>query len=300
MRDKGLIILLSIITISCGISYSVPRATLHIDLANSNDIGMVRDEISAFLLSKGFEDLGIDEEMLDLVEWSSRRHKNDAIAKFNSAEIDRIHRTRNLKNEDLEIDVMMIDYSDPAIKKRFVNYPTSETEITDSPSIELNIYNHRPGGFSAKAHEFYKELYAFIESKYKGPIHTIFSPPATDQTEFYKTSAINIFTAAVWWLLVYLITISLFGFIIIKILNRTKFSINLKRAIFALLGTILATPLPFPAATIFVIVLPSVLALPAIGSDYFSRVQEFAMPSFIVSAILCLLISIRLVKERPL
>lgn len=298
MRNTALITILSIVLISCGISYSVPRATLHIDLVSSNQMDMVRNDISSFLISKGFRDLGKDEEMLELLEWSSKQHEGDVIAKTNSDSINRIHRTRHFKNEDIEVDVMIIDYSDTAIKKRFVNYPTSETEITESPSIELNIYNYRPGGFSAEAHGFYNEMYSFIKSNYKVPIQTIFSPPATNQIEFYKTSVVNLLSGALWWLIVYLISISLFGFIIIKILNRTKLEISSKRVVFSLLGTIFATPLPFPAATIMVVVLPGVLAIPAIGSDYFVRIQDFAIPSFIISAALCFLISIYFINGR--
>lgn len=282
--------------VSCGSSYSVPRAALHIDVTDSNQFNILRDSIKEFLIAKGFVDLGKDEEMLDLLEWSSKKHQGDAIAKTNSDQINRIHRTRRFKNEVLDVDVVIIDYSDIAIKKRFVSYSTSESKISDSPTLELNIYNYRPGGFSIEAHKFYEEIILFIESNHNSPINTVFSPPETNQSEFYKVTAINLLSSGFWWLIVYAISIGIFGFIIIKTLNCTEFTVIAKRAIFALLGTILATPLPFPAATIFVIVLPSVMALPAIGSDYFLRIQAFAIPSFIVSAALCVLISIYFIK----
>jgi hypothetical protein len=296
MQSKVLIILISIMLVSCGSSYSVPRATLHIDVPDANQFNILRDSISTFLLAKDFTDLGKDEEMLELLEWSNKKHQGDVVAKSNSGLIDRIHRTIRFKNEEFEVDVVIIDYSDPAVKKRFVNYSTSESEISDSPTLELNIYNYRPGGFSVEAHELYEGLRSFIELNHNSPINIVFSPPETDQYEFYKSSAINMLTIALWWLIVYMVSIGIFGLIIINILNRTKLAVDTKRAIFALFGTILATPLPFPAATIFVIVLPSVLALPAIGSDYFLRIQAFAVPSFIVSAVLCVLISIYSIK----
>ena len=298
MRSKLLTTLLSIMLTSCGSSYSVPRATMHIDVLDAHQFHMIRDNISTFLITKGFADLGKDEEMLELLEWSSKKHQGDIVAKTKTDQINRIHRTRHFKSEDLEVDVMIIDYSDTAIKMRFVNYPTSETEITDSPTLELNIYNYRPGGFSIEAHEFYKEMHSFIESNHNGSIRTIFSPPETDQGEFYKTSAINLLVGALWWFIVYLVSIGIFGFVLIKFLNRTKLAVVTKRVIFSLFGTILATPLPFPAATIFVIVLPSVLAIRAIGSDYFIRIQEFAIPSFIISASLCVLVSIYFIKSQ--
>jgi len=295
MRSTVLIIFVSIMLMSCGSSYSVPRATLHIDVTDVNQFNILQESISDFLMAKGFTDLGKDEEMLDLLEWSSKKHQGDVIAKTNSDQINRIHRTRRFKNEELEVDVVIIDYSDSAIKKRFVNYSTSESEISDSPALELNIYNYRPGGFSVEVNKFYEEIFSFIESNHNKPINIVFSPPETNQSEFYKITTINLLTSGLWWLIVYTISIGIFGFIIIKTLNRTNFAIFTKRAIFALLGTILATPLPFPA-TIFVIVLPSVMALPAIGSDYFLRIQTFAIPSFIVSAALCVLISTYVIK----
>ena len=298
MRYPVLIITLSIMLLSCGISYSVPRATLHIDLIDANQMDMMRGQIGSFLTSKDFEDLGKDEEMLALLEWSSRKHGNDSVVKIDSDSISRIHRTRHFTNKVIEIDVMIIDYSDTTIKKRLVNYPASETEITDSPSIELNIYNYRPGGFSVEAHRFYEEMYSFLKSKSNAPIHTVFSPPATDQKEYYKISAVNLLSGALWWLVVYLMSISLVGFLMIKILNRTNLAVAYKRTAFALFGTILATPLPFPAATILVVILPSILAIPAIGSDYFVRIQNFAIPSFIVSAVLCVVISIYFIRGR--
>lgn len=295
MRSTVLIILLSTILMSCGSSYSVPRATLHIDVTNADQFNMLRGSISDFLIAKGFTALGKDEEMLDLLEWSSKKQQ-DGIAKTNSNQINRIHRTRRFKSEELEIDVVIIDYSDPEIKKRFVNYPTSESKISDSPALELNIYNYRPGGFSTEGHKFYEELFSFMESNYYSPVNIIFSPPATNQSEFYKITAINLLISGLWWLIVYTISIGIFGVIIIKTLNHTKFAVSTRRAVFSLLGTILATPLPFPAATIFVIVLPSVIALPSLGSDYFLRIQGFAIPSFIVSATLCVLVSIYFIK----
>lgn len=298
IRFTALITFLSILLCSCGSSYSVPRATLHVDLAEASQLDGIISSISTFLSSNGFRDMGQDEEILALLEWSSKRHEGEDIARSNDDEIDLIHRTNRLKNESMDVDVTMIDYSDTTIKKRFANYPASETEITDAPSLEINIYNYRPGGFSPEAHRFYSKFHAFIETGNPGRVHTVFSPPETDQAEFYKTRAVNLLGGALWWLLVYSISISLFGFVLIWLLNRTRLGITYRRAVFVLLGTALATPLPFPAATLFVIILPSVLALPAIGSGYFSRIQDFAIPSFIVSCVFCILISAWLIRRK--
>lgn len=295
MRKIIFIVMLSIALSSCGISYSVPRATLHIDLVKAGQMAESQNTISSFLILKGFVNLGKDEEMLALLERSSKRHEDgeyaDTFAKINNRQINRINRTRRFNHEALQVDVEIVDYSDTSIKKRFANYPTAETKITDSPTLELNVYNYRPGGFSPEAHKLYSELFLFIKASSPGSIYAIFLPPKTNQAEFYKVRVINFVGAVLWWLFVYLIGISVFGFVVIKLLNGTKLSVIPKRTIFTLLGAALATPLPFPAATLFVIILPSVFAMSATSTDYFVSVQGYAIPSFIVSAIFCVLIS---------
>jgi len=300
MRSTVPVVLLSLMLISCGISYRVPQATLHIDVADGKQFNILQDSISDFLIKQGFTDLGKDEEMLELLERSSTRNQGGDIAKLNAVlvdQIDQIHRTRRFSSEQLEADVVIIDYSDPAVKKRFVDYSDSESEISGSPALELHITNYRPGGFSAEVQKFYKDIRSFISSNHNNTVNTVHSPPATNQHEFYKVSAINLLASALWWSIVYAISIGIFGSIIIKILQRTKLAVPTKRAIFALSGTLSATPLPFPAASIAVVKLPSLLALPEIGSDYFLRIKTFAIPSFIVSAALCLLVSFYFIKS---
>lgn len=298
MRRTIFIVFISLILVSCGSSYSVPRATLHVDITDENQFNILRSSLNKFLVQKGFTDLVKDEKMLELLEWRSKEHQGDAVSNTNSFIIDWIHRTRRSTNDELDLYVEIVDYSDFAIKKRFVNYPTSETEISNSPSLELNIYNSRPGGFSAEGHEFYKAIFSFIELNHNQPINIVFSPPETDQYEFYKNNFINFLAIAFWWLIVYMFSIAIFAVIVTKILERTKLTVITKRGIFVFFGTLLVTPLPFPAGIILSIMLPSILALPLIEADYVLRIQDYAIPSFIVSAIFCALLSIKLFKEK--
>lgn len=296
MRNTLAILIYSMLLVSCGSSYSVPRATIHVDLSENDSIDKMQETIVSYLEEKKFIDLGKDEEMLKLLEWSNTQHEGQ-LAENNNEQIKRIHRTLHLKNESLDIDVILIDYSDPLVKERYVNYSSAVAEITNLPALEINIYNYRPGGFSKEGHRFFSETYKLVSSKYGNSAYVIFQPPETNDEEYYTTTLSNLISGAFWWLIVYSVSLGLFGFLIMKGLKRTRLPIIWKRAIFTIFGTLLATPLPFPAATIFVIVLPSVLALPAIGSDYFSRVSDFAIPSFLVSTVICFIISTRCIKE---
>jgi hypothetical protein len=296
MRYILVILVFTFLLSSCGTSYSVPRATIHVELTENDSVDEMQEKIVSYLMQRKFIDLGIDEEMLRLLEWSNTQHEGKLV-ESNNEQIKRIHRTRHLKNEPLDIDVMLIDYSDPSVKERYVKYSEAIVEITKNPTLEINIHNYRAGGFSPEGHSFFNEFYAFVSSNYGNRAYIVFQPPETNDKEYYKTTLTNFLSGAFWWFIVYSISLSIFGVVLIKGLKRTRLSIIWKRTIFTIFGTLLVTPLPFPAATIFVIVMPSVLALPAIGSDYFSRVSDFAIPSFIVSAVICFIISMRCIKE---
>ncbi len=291
------IVLISFTLISCSQSYTVPRATIHIDFPHSDNLTLVKNEVEAFLLSKGFAARGKDNEMLKLYEWSKSNEKSNSLSDFQDIQIDRINRTSTYKNETLNVDVKVIDYSDVALKKRFIDYQNSESEVTAQPSLELNIYNYRPGGFSLGAHEFYREFMSHIATiKDTSPI-VIFRPPATNPEEYYKVYAINIVWFIVWWTICYSVSIGLFGLIIKKLMSRLSLTTKSKQSIFTLGGTVLCTPLPFPVSIFSIISLPSIFAIPSIGSDYFIRIQEFAIPSFIFSFLLCLKLSKRYVNK---
>ena len=296
--NKYLLIVLGLFILTgCGESYSVPRATFHIDLKNAEDAKILAQQINEFLLSEGFADLGIYEEMINLLSHSGAREEYN-MKEIYDDQIQRIRLERNYVNKSRKIDVQITDYSDPDLKKRYVNYPTSESAITGLPSLEVNIHNMRPGGFSADALKFYDKFTSLINSKYGGDIKIIFSPPKSDQKEFYRISTKNLLGRTFNWIVVFVLTIAIFGLIIIKLLKLTKLNIFQKRAIFSICGSILSTPLPFPVATILTTLLPSVFAIPAIGSDYFSRIADVGIKSFLICFSLCVLLSVILIKEK--
>lgn len=276
--------------VACGISYGVPRSTMHLDLKRASDLANVVDEIDSFLRSRGFEKLGKDTKMLEFLESTDAKH--------NEFVLEMLRREMRFKNRAENIEVVLIDYSEPKIKKRHTNYPSAQVEPTDTPALEINIYHHRPGGFGPKAHLLHSELNSYLRAKYAGHLITIFEPPATNQAEYYKVTTVNLVSSAVWWVVVFGLSLLLFGTVSRKLLNRTQLGLIPKRAAFTLISSLLVTPLPFPTGFIFTVVLPSVLALPSIGTDYFSRIQSYALPSFGVSILLCAAISVFLFKSN--
>jgi hypothetical protein len=260
---------------------------MHLNLRAPNDSTKASSEIGMFLTARGFSNLGKDEKMLELLAWSSAKHGED-----NSEQIRRINRETHFRNDSEEIDVTLVDYSDPITKRRYANYQSTGVKLTDTPALEINIYHFRPGGFGPKAHTLHNELKSFLTAKYGESIITIFKAPATNQPEYYKTTIVNLLASGVWWVAVFTVSLLLFGSVSRKLLKMTKLGVGSKRAVFTVVNSLLVTPLPFPAGFILTIILPSVLALPSIGTDYFTRIQSFAVPSFCVSLILCATISV--------
>jgi hypothetical protein len=78
------------------------------------------------------------------------------------------------------------------------------------------------------------------------------------------------------------------------VLKRAPIPVNAKRGLFILVNAWLATPLPFPVATILVWTLPNLLAFPWTYPDYYSRVLDVALVSFPISLALCALIARKL------
>lgn len=287
-------ILIVLVLCSCGISYKVPSATIQIALISADDVDPLRVSIGSYLISRGFEDQGKDEEMLKILEARSSRTDLGSNNWVNFR-IEQLNLTQRLSNDKLNLEITIIDYSNVQAKKRHLKYNTEETPVTDGPSLEIGLLNHRPGGFSKNAFSFYNDLISVLEKTYEGEIRIIFSPPPTNQREYFRIEIINFISGIVWWFVVFSISISLFGFGIRLLLKKVKLSILSKLLIFTFFGTILSTPLPFPAATILIVLLPSVFAIPSIGTDYFVRVFDFAIPSFSVSALLCTALAFKFV-----
>jgi hypothetical protein len=118
-------------------------------------------------------------------------------------------------------------------------------------------------------------------------------PPATNDREYWRISITNFIVVVVNWLAVFGVSLAITGSLSVYIIKKASIRVSIKRGIFVLINTWLVAPLPFPAATILVIVLPNVLAFPWTSLDYYQRVIDVAVVSFPIALILCTLISFR-------
>ena len=285
MRRTIASVVVALLFCSCGISYSVSSATVHVELLEAKDADTVKLLIHDYLIGNDFRDMGHDEEMIDFLERVISR--TDASAEeWQYSRIDLLRLTRSYENDNENLKVDVIDFSDVETKKRHGRRIDGEAKSNDVPILKLKILNYRPGGFSPEAHRFFQDFTVFLSQNYAGEILTIREPPPTDAFEYYKTMAINGATWVGWWLLIFVGSIAVIGVLMVKVLGRLGFGVAAKRIALILIGPILTTPLPFPAATIFVILLPSVFAIPAIGTDYFARIADFAVPSAAASLLL--------------
>jgi hypothetical protein len=111
--------------------------------------------------------------------------------------------------------------------------------------------------------------------------------------EYWRITIVNGLALALQWTLAFAITVTATGALTFFVLRRLSLSRAMKQGLFVLLNTWLATPLPFPVATILVALLPNLLAFPWTHADYYQRVQDVAVVSFPISLALCVLISLR-------
>lgn len=273
---RGLFCLVSLVVAACGASFSLDPARFVL----SDGEGLSREKVllvvSPFLARHGFEDLGIDQEMIDLVERSPVKDESHLADLRNR--LTYLNRDKNLR-------VMVTDYSDPSRRRPMLAY-----QAPAGPFFELSVYEERPGGFSPDGHRFVSALHE--ELRHALTTTMVTPPPATDQSVYWRTTAINGLGLAVQWALAFSIAVAATGTMTLYVLRRLPLRRTTKQGLFVLINTWLATPLPFQAATILVVLLPNLFAFPWTYADYSRRVQDVAVVSFPISLTLCFLISL--------
>ena len=270
----------------CGSSYIVPSARLLLSEAEAVSISDLRSAIGPMLEAEGFDDLGTDDAMIDLERRTAPDEATAALRVF-----ERLHEYTYL-NERRSLRVEVSDYTDVARKR-----PARAYELPAGPFFEIRVYEHRPGGFSSSGHRFLAELQQRLELldllvTLKSP------PPATDDVEYWRVTLAGFFGGLVTWLIVFGVTVAVTGGASYVVLRSAPISVAAKRGVFVLVNTWLATPLPFPIATILIWTLPNLFAFPWTYVDYYRRVADAALVSFPVSFALCVLISRKVFVER--
>lgn len=277
MRARIFALLAALALPASAVAYRVEPSRLLVATDEQTTIETVLAALGPALEGQGFEDLGKDEAMSRLL---AATHADDSPAV--SEPRDRhtyLHRDRGLRIE-------VIDFPAPA-KPR---YPT-RYERPAHPFVEVSFYEQRPGGFSAEGHAFHAWLQATLEQSLGKPVLVAVPPPPTNQIEYWRATLLNAVVSAGSWLIAFGLAISAWSLLSRAALGRPSLPRGAKLGIFVLAGTWLATPMPFPAASIAVVLLPHLFAFPWNNPDYYQRVQEFALFSFPVSFALCLLIA---------
>jgi hypothetical protein len=270
----------------CESSYIITPARLILSEAENVSISDLPNRMGPMLEAKGFDDLGIDEGMMDLARRTAPDEATAALGVF-----ERLHEYTYL-NERRNLRVEVSDYTDAARRR-----PTGSYVVPVGPFFEIRVYEHRPGGFSASGHRFFAELqenFATLDV-----LVTLETPSlATDKAEYWRTTLAGLFGGIFIWLTVFGVTVAVTGGISYVALKWAPIPVLVKRGVFVLVNTWLATPLPFPIAKILTWTLPNFFAFPWTYVDYYRRVLDVALVSFPLSLALCVLIARRAFVER--
>jgi hypothetical protein len=263
---------------ACGQTYTIAPARLVVIPSEQLSVTELRGAIGPALVRAGFDDLGTDEGMIEL---KRRTAPDERTAALRTEPL--LHEYTYL-NKRRKLRVEITDYTDVDRPRSRLSYQTPS-----GPFFEIRVYEHRPGGFSASAHRFLAELQRQLETL-KVAVSLVVPPPATDNTAYWRITLSNFAGGILGWLTVFSLSMAFTGTLSYAVLKRIPISIIAKRGSFVVLNTLLATPLPFPVATIFVILLPHLAAMPWTDLDYYRRILDFAVVSFPVSiALLALL-----------
>jgi hypothetical protein len=288
------VLALSFCLMSCVQSYTVPRATIHLQVLENSNIESVKHALDKFLVKKQFINNGIDEHTLSVfTRISNGQNKNQ----FQIDHIEKIKKTISYKNESLDVRVQSVDFSNLDFKKKHTQYEYSEITISDKPALELNIYNSRPGGFSTEAFDFYNELMTSTEITDTSDIIVIYSPPKTNQKEFYTFKVLNILSLSMWWTGCFLLFALIFMAATKRVIKGSNLANNTKKGLFIIGGVTLFTPFPFPLSMFGIFFLPSLFAVSEIGSDYFWKLQPIIIPSYFFSLLLFFFIARKIFKD---
>ncbi len=272
-------------TAGCGGGYIVTPARLLVTDAEGISVADLRSDIGPMLEASGFEDLGKDEEMIALVRRSAPNEETGALRAS-----DLLNQYTYL-NDRRNLRVEVTDYTDVARRRPRLPYETPA-----GPFFEIRLYEHRPGGFSSSGKLFLAELREHLGTL-GGVVTLAVAPPATDDAEYWRVTLGGFAAGILNWLTAFGVTTVVTGGISYQVLKGAPMRVSAKRGAFVLVNVWLATPLPFPVATILVVLLPNLLAFPWTDLDYYGRVLDSAVVSFPISLALCAVISRRMFRN---
>jgi len=275
----------------CGEGYRIDPACLNIIDVTDESKQQLLASVSRFLKDEGFENLGKYEGMIALI-----RQDRAMPASARQEELERLNRERTFLNDPHHLRIVWADYSNAAPRDyRLLGYKPASEHF-----IELNIYEERPGGFSADAIRFYARFLSALQKQFGASVVVVKTPPPTNEAEYRRITLVNEMGTVVGWFIAALVGLLLTGLLSVYLLNRLKISTMARRLAFVLVNTWLVAPLPFPGGYIFVFPGPNLIAFPWTDWDFYSKVASYARVSFPCALLLCALISVLLFRGRSL
>lgn len=274
------------VLVGCG-GYSIPHSLIVIEFQFADESIEGLKYLEEYFENLGFHNYGVNEGIIELKK--SQPGYSESDREFNQKYILYLSNQRYLDNEKSKLSIDIFDFSTKEVRDLgFREVPK------DQPSLEIRIHNNRPGGFSKKAVQFHNDLLDHLRLKF-GNAEVTKPPPAENHQEYLIKTISSLITTMISWLIVYSIPASILAIVVRK---SSLTSDPTRRIIYVFFCALLGTPLPFPAATILVIPLPSFFALFGGSIEYFSRIKEFALPSLVVSIIISSLLAMYIFRSH--
>lgn len=256
----------------CVYSYTLPRAILHIDLPASGQSPAEMSVVRGIVGHLGFE-----------------RVKEQASAgpSADFATCATFGRACDFSLTEPDMILWIVDYTDLTVMRRYVDYAP-----TDAGVIEVNVYRRRAEGFDQDGLRVYASLKSALETAFPGRVHEIRAPPLVGGGSY----AAQLTELLLSGLVIFGLPVLAATWVFYRLLARTGWERRWKRAIFVAASSAALSPMPAPAAILFVTLVPNAVLLLAPSIGWYSRIWSFALPSFAITAGLGALVSLRLFR----
>ena len=270
----------------CGVGYRVEPARLNVIVTTEDSKAQLWNTASNFLEQEGFENFGRYDGMSSLIQQSPmpKADKEEQLARLN--------RERTFLNTPRNLRIVWSDYANADIPKSSLPYTPSSNSF-----VEINVYEERPGGFSADGLKFYGRFLAALQMQYGASVVVVNEPPPTDDAEHYRITIVNTIGEIVGWFIAFFVPFVFTGLLSNYLLRHLNLPRAVRRIIFSVVNTWLVAPLPFQGGFIFVIPLPNLFAFPWTDSNFYAHAASYAAVSFPCALALCALASVFLIKD---
>jgi len=271
---------------SCS-GYTVVPTTLNITNVSNDSKQALLDRMSAFLKAEGFDDLGKDKEMIALFE--KMDDKKDGVGDLKRTQLTRLNRELNFYHAGARLRLVWADYVDSDIPRDFPYSPPAKH------FIEIQIFEERPGGFSANGLRVYNRLVSILRAQVGNAVVVIKGPVRANEADDSHSVLVDMVGLLIAYALSLCLSLFLTGGVSVYLLKKSHISHTKKRIIFVLVNAWLCMPIPLPVA--FTDLLwPNLFAFPWLDVGYYQKLGPFFMVSLLGAVAVCSVVS--MVKFR--